>query len=139
VVSLVEITPHPVYMVELSDGLAVGLGEADLITATADDSGMALARLQRWYSSRCDGDWEHRLGVRIETLDNPGWIVKIELKDTPLEGTEFPEVRGLDDEREWIDCRTTGSEFRGAGGPHMLGAIIEIFVRWADDASKRTA
>jgi hypothetical protein len=139
VISLVEITPHPVYIVELSDGQDVKLSQADLVTATADDSRTALSRLQRWYSFQCDGDWEHQLGVRIETLDNPGWMVKIDLKNTPLEKAEFPEVRHLDDEREWIDCRITDSEFRGAGGPHMLEAIIEIFVRWADDASKRTA
>jgi len=51
----------------------------------------------------------------------------------------FPQVREIDDDREWVDRKVTAGEFRGAGGPHMLGAIIEIFVPWADDASQRTA
>jgi|GEM_PF-3181522 len=33
--------------------------------------------LTNWYQNQCDGDWEHKYGVSIETLDNPGWIVKI--------------------------------------------------------------
>lgn len=31
-----------------------------------------LYRLQQWYHSMCDGDWEHCYGVKIETSDNPG-------------------------------------------------------------------
>ena len=41
-----------------------------------------LERLQRWYLYRCDGDWEHSFGITIETLDNPGWMVTIDLQDT---------------------------------------------------------
>lgn len=138
VMSLVETMPAPVYLVELGDGRYVRLKQGDLVTATADDPGAVLSRLQRWYAAQCDGDWEHGLGVQIEALDNPGWRVKIQLTATPLEAAEFPEVR-VDDEREWIDCRVTNGEFRGAGGPHMLGAILEIFVSWAEDAGQRTA
>lgn len=138
VVSLIDTTPEPVYLVETSDGKDVRLKQADLVAATADDPGTAVLRLQRWYSAQCDGDWEHQLGVRIETLDNPGWMVKINLRDTALETVEFPEVRELSDEREWVDCKIIEGEFRGAGGPHMLGSIIEIFVRWADAAYQGT-
>jgi hypothetical protein len=138
-VSLVEATPEPSYVVELGDGKDVRVQQSDIVTATAVDPGTALSRLQRWYSAQCDGDWEHSLGVRIESLDNPGWMVTIHLRDTPLEAAAFPEVRKIDDDREWVDCKVTAGEFRGAGGPHMLGAIIEIFVQWADDASQRTA
>ncbi|MGW1432997.1 Imm53 family immunity protein [Streptomyces sp. NPDC002431] len=41
--------------------------------------------LQGWYSAQCDEDWEHEWGVRINTLDNPGWSVRIDLEDTDLE------------------------------------------------------
>jgi hypothetical protein len=58
--------------------------------------------------------------------------VKIDLKDTPLEMRDFAVVQHLEDEREWIHCEVEDRAFRGAGGPHMLGAIIEIFVRWAE-------
>ncbi|GHB54781.1 hypothetical protein GCM10010331_48120 [Streptomyces xanthochromogenes] len=32
-----------------------------------------LDRLQSWYSAQCNGDWEHEWGIKIDTLDNPGW------------------------------------------------------------------
>jgi Immunity protein 53 len=37
-------------------------------------------RLQVWYLAQCDGDWEHRHGVTIGTLDNPGWSLRIDSK-----------------------------------------------------------
>jgi hypothetical protein len=138
VISLLDSEPTPLYLVELGDGTEAQLHQEDLIGATAQDPGAALSRLQRWYASQCDGDWEHQLGVEIGTLDNPGWTVKIDLKDTALESAAFDHVRDLDDEREWVDCKVVDAKFQGAGGPHMLGAIIEIFVRWAENENRRT-
>lgn len=42
--------------------------------------------LQDWYLQQCDGEWEHFYGVKIETLDNPGWYIEIDLNDTTLAG-----------------------------------------------------
>jgi Immunity protein 53 len=53
----------------------------------------ALQRLQDWYSAQCDGDWEHQQGVRIESLDNPGWALDIDLADTALADKPFTEVK----------------------------------------------
>ncbi|MBM4076259.1 MAG: hypothetical protein FJ267_11540 [Planctomycetes bacterium] len=39
--------------------------------------------LDEWYQRKCDGMWEHRRGVRIETCDNPGWLVIFD--DLPLD------------------------------------------------------
>jgi hypothetical protein len=47
-----------------------------------------LKALQEWYAAMSDGDWEHELGISIETIDNPGWVVSIDLEGTPLEGQE---------------------------------------------------
>lgn len=38
--------------------------------------------LQNWYASQCDGEWEEQYGVKIDTLDNPGWNVRIGLDET---------------------------------------------------------
>jgi hypothetical protein len=40
------------------------------------------AWLAEWYIKNCNGDWEHQYGVKIETLDNPGWHVEIDLIGT---------------------------------------------------------
>ena len=35
--------------------------------------------LLSWYHSQCDGDWEHGNGVKIGTIDNPGWFFKVKV------------------------------------------------------------
>ncbi len=40
--------------------------------------------IEKWYLSMCDGEWEHFYGIKIDTLDNPGWIVRIDILDTEL-------------------------------------------------------
>lgn len=72
-----------------------------------------ISRLQEWYISNCDDDWEHSFGVTIGTLDNPGWSVSINLAGTPLEEIKFDEYSyGVGDEVEddWIGCRVMSSK-----------------------------
>jgi hypothetical protein len=90
-----------------------------------------IEELQRWYEAQCDGDWEHEFGVRIETLDNPGWSVTINLEGTPLEGRLFTAIHEMAHERRWIMCRVEDEEFRGDGGAPMLTAILRAFLDWA--------
>jgi len=33
--------------------------------------------IQDWFSSKCDGYWEHLNGIKIENTDNPGWLITI--------------------------------------------------------------
>lgn len=96
-----------------------------------------LKRLQQWYLDQCDDDWEHSYGVAIETLDNPGWILKIDLTRTDLEGKSFEPVHyGIfaDAETsgiEWIRCVVDGKKFIAAGGPLKLEELINVFLEWA--------
>ncbi|HSQ31341.1 MAG TPA: immunity 53 family protein [Gemmatimonadaceae bacterium] len=93
-----------------------------------------LEELQRWYLSQCDGDWEHTYGVSIGTLDNPGWHVEIDLAETGLENRIFPAAADLASEQDWIDCKVVEAQFRGAGGPAMLGRILRMFLDWSREA-----
>ena len=90
-----------------------------------------LTELQSWYESQCDEDWEHQYGVVIDSLDNPGWWVKIDLTGTELEGKQFDEISDLGHERDWIKCYIEDGKFQGAGGPRMLERILETFLTWA--------
>jgi hypothetical protein len=92
-----------------------------------------LQELQNWYHSQCDGDWEHSYGVKIDTLDNPGWSVVIDLAETNLAGCAFPEVHRLEHDMDWIHCRVRGMRFEGNGGPFMLEEILRAFLVWAKD------
>lgn len=99
-----------------------------------------LVRLQRWYAAQCDGDWEHQSGVRIETLDNPGWLVKVDVAGTSLEGRAFADIaEGVDGDGhaqapQWVHCSVRGGVWQGAGDGTQLGRLLESFLTWADGA-----
>ena len=94
-----------------------------------------LQRLQNWYQAHCNGAWEHKAGVTIETLDNPGWSVRIQLAGTSLEGREFTEISDMDPDSDWIRCWLEDSSFLGVGGPRQLERILTTFLDWAEAAS----
>lgn len=52
----------------------------------------ALTWLQKWFVNQCDGDWEHYNNIKIETLDNPGWSVRIRVENTDVERKKFEKV-----------------------------------------------
>jgi hypothetical protein len=89
-----------------------------------------LAEIQHWYLSQCDGTWEHAEGITIDTLDNPGWRVKISLKGTIWESKPFQEVVRLEPEVNWVRCWIEGNAFQGAGGPNQLEEIHRTFLEW---------
>ncbi|MDA8105131.1 MAG: immunity 53 family protein [Nitrospiraceae bacterium] len=90
-----------------------------------------ISELQRWYASNCDGEWEEECGIKIETLDNPGWSVIIDLNETNLEGRIFDEINNHEYEDSWLDCRVEDKTFKGFGDPSKLEAILQIFIDWA--------
>jgi hypothetical protein len=91
-----------------------------------------IARLQQWYLAQCDEDWEHSYGIKIDTLDNPGWIVRIDLTDTPVENAAFTPLVVHRSETDWLDCAVRNAQFHGAGGPLNLEEILVAFLDWAD-------
>ena len=82
--------------------------------------------IQEWYKNQCNGDWEHEYGVKIETLDNPGWIVSIDLVDTFLQGFEYQYSKK--GEEDWIELVSDGEVFRGAGDFLKLDEILDKFI-----------
>jgi Immunity protein 53 len=88
--------------------------------------------LQDWYLSNCNGVWEHQYGVAINTIDNPGWSVSIDLEDTNLEHISF-EAKNIErNSQDWIVCRISESKFEGFGGVNNLIEIIQIFTDWVN-------
>lgn len=100
-----------------------------------------LSWLSQWYLSQCDDDWEHSYGVKIDTLDNPGWSLKIDLTDTSLANRAFERVtygEPTDDLEEWHRtgswwvASVQGSAFEASCGPLDLSAAIGVFRQWAE-------
>ena len=88
--------------------------------------------LQRWYESHCDGDWEHSWGIKVETLDNPGWYLTINLEGTALEGRSFDWIKAEARDTDWVHYRAEANRFEAAGGPRNLTAMLGAFRDWAE-------
>jgi hypothetical protein len=94
----------------------------------------SLAWLQNWYTKHCDGVWEHTSGVQIDTLDNPGWSVTIDLRDTRF--NELPNAVIVDermDDSDWVLCRIADGKFEGRGDPQKLLMIVQEFRSWIEN------
>ena len=96
-----------------------------------------IQRLQAWFSQNCDGHWEHAFGVSIQSCDNPGWWVKIDVRGTALEHKPYDGVQlGVDDDghsrsESWLHCYCKEGTWNGAGDSEKLEAILEHFLDWA--------
>jgi len=88
--------------------------------------------LQNWYISQCDEDWEHQYGVRIDTMDNLGWSLTIDLYSTEIECVEFSKVK-IDTEEGWLSCWVENQKFEGRCSPDNLKTILQIFKDWVGE------
>lgn len=94
-----------------------------------------LKKLEHWFLLHCDGDWEHSYGITIDTLDNPGWRLAVDLTDTLLEDTDFPSMQlgdSMDKKNLWITCYKENNTFIGIGSIDSLEKMLSIFLDWAD-------
>ncbi|MET9057189.1 immunity 53 family protein [Streptomyces antibioticus] len=104
--------------------------------ATPDTSG-ELGWLQHWYEAQCDGDWEHEWGVRIATLDNPGWTVHIDLEETSLTGRPYTPVNVRRSDSDWVMAKVSDDAFEASCGPLNLDETLRLFREWAMSADQK--
>ena len=89
-----------------------------------------LSLLEKCYHQQCNGDWEHQWGVKIGTLDNPGWAIAIGLQETRAEYQILDRVRIKRAEDDWINYWVEKKTFHASCGPLNLPETIKIFVDW---------
>jgi hypothetical protein len=95
----------------------------------------ALDFLVGWFAAHCNDDWEHDTGIRIETLDNPGWAIDIRTEDTELEGVIVDWQRTEDDDT-WLHWRSTGLAFEARCGPGDLQLALLSFRTFAESHAR---
>lgn len=83
--------------------------------------------LQDWYLSQCNEDWEHSYGIKIDTVDNPGWHVTIDLKETSIENLYMKYTLVEKSENDWYGYKVENSQYIATGDPLKLHLILEIF------------
>ncbi len=86
-----------------------------------------IAFLQRWFSVHCDGDWEHGSGIKLSSLENPGWSLEVNLLGAELEDVLTPHVVVERGELDWTHAWSDGRTFNAVGGPENLAEIIGHF------------
>jgi len=86
-----------------------------------------LTRLQNWYLTNCDGDWEHSYGISINTLDNPGWTIKIDLCDTCLQDLLYD--KQIDNGTfDWLFIKVADKVLEASGDTNKFSVILTIFL-----------
>lgn len=93
--------------------------------------------LQAWYGSQCNGEWEHEYGVEVETIDNPGWSLRIDLKGTSLADKPYERQAIHRSEHEWVVASVEDGQFRAACGPLNLGEALHMFRRWTESEGRQ--
>lgn len=89
-----------------------------------------LTKLQNWYNSYCDGTWEHYYGIKINTLDNPGWSLEIDLSETELENKCFVPIE-VNSSDSWMICKVKDRKFYAFGDSSSIEKMIQVFLDWA--------
>ena len=96
-----------------------------------------LSWIGEWYESHCNGEWEEIYGVNIVTLDNPGWLIEIDVLETDLENKAFTVVDIDNSDDDWIRCEVKNGKFVGVGDKTKLSDIINIFKEWCHNAQNQ--
>lgn len=92
--------------------------------------------LSRWFAENCDGDWEHQQGIKIQTTDNPGWHVQVDLYDTDLESISFPAYFVGDIDLDGYAVRCEEFKFNAYGGANSLTQLIALFRKFVERGGK---
>lgn len=89
--------------------------------------------LSNWYKDNCDGYWEHDFGVKIETIDNPGWSVQIDLINTRYVFEDQEWVFHEKSDGDWYGFKIQGGIFYASGDPGKLDFLLNVFKTQAEE------
>lgn len=88
--------------------------------------------VQDWFTNQCDGMWEHGYGVRVNMISEPGWHVRIELRNTPWAEKKTELVREKLPTGEIVYYEVKNGYFEAKGGISTLEILLNIFKKWIE-------
>jgi len=91
--------------------------------------------LENWFSSHCNGDWEHENPLIIQSTSNPGWSIIINLSETYLQDLDIEYFLIETSETEWYGYSIKNEQFKAAGDPTKLHFLLELFKKIVEDNS----
>lgn len=97
-----------------------------------------ISELCCWLKAQCDGDWEHSYGISIETTDNPGWHVTVDLAETEWAAITIQFSRQERSASDWFQFEVNNGKFSGSGGITNLAEILRCFLTVVGSGKRRT-
>lgn len=97
----------------------------------------SIETIASWYKKNVRQDEPNTLIINIESLDNPGWWVTINLKGTDFEKETFSKIENEKTQNDWIKLFVRTSKFEGFGDPFKLDTILKCFGTWINGASEK--
>lgn len=91
-----------------------------------------LSWLQSWCANQKNDKRIDGKKIEIKTLDNPGWILNINLKNYLLENQEVEIIENENSENDWIFHWVRDGFFGAAGGPKNLSGMLNVFRHWIE-------
>ncbi|WP_445453148.1 immunity 53 family protein [Flavobacterium sp. 25HG05S-40] len=88
--------------------------------------------LQNWFQNQCDSEWEHNHSIRIETIDNPGWNIEIDLLNTHLAKSTIKWELFESSETNWLGYKIENGCFFASGDSQKLDFLISIFKEFVE-------
>lgn len=87
--------------------------------------GDGIAWLEQYLIDHANGEWEHDFGITIQSSDNPGWLVKIDLSGRAMEPlNRDPIINVRRSESEWITISKKDQSLIGTCGPANLDELL---------------
>lgn len=77
-----------------------------------------------------NGEWELDKKIKLTTLDNSGWSLTIDLKDTELEDEVFQKIEINRSKEYWLSCEVRDKKFEARCCPTKLPVVMNIFRDW---------
>jgi hypothetical protein len=88
---------------------------------------MILEWIQNWFKSQCNGDWEHNHVIKIETIDNPGWLIEIDFADTNLKLNDIIWKVYEFESNNWVGFKIENNKYIASGDYLKLELILSLF------------
>jgi hypothetical protein len=80
--------------------------------------------LMKWCQYTAFNAPEHLSEFYIDTLDNSGWAVRINLANTPMKSVPFEKIEVDNGDNDWFVCKIMDSKFT-TGGPVYKICFVE--------------
>ncbi len=93
--------------------------------------------LQDWYIQECINNKNCISDeiINIDTIDNPGWHIRINIKATKLARRILDEINFDNGDDDWVFIKLNTGVFEGVGDKSKLVFILQFFKAWCQNVS----